>query len=165
MGQIRSSCLIQHMSWIEFISDVSKTLLSPYCHWGYWKIRETKWIVKSHIAVMVELEVISKCFLVHFMLLCNEQMYFSSLFFFFPFLSFLFFFLLFQSLGFPHGSVVKNPPASVGDVGSISASGRSPEGDSNLLWYYCQKNLMDRGAWWATVHAMGSQKSWIQLSN
>ena len=58
--------------------DVSKTLLSSYYHWGYWEIRETKWIVKSRIAVMVELEGISKCFLVHFMLLCNEQMYFLS---------------------------------------------------------------------------------------
>ena len=29
--------------------------------------------------------------------------------------------------GFLGGSVVKNPPASAGDVGSIPGSGRSPE--------------------------------------
>ena len=29
-------------------------------------------------------------------------------------------------MGFPGGSVVKNPPASAGNVGSIPGSGRSP---------------------------------------
>ena len=36
--------------------------------------------------------------------------------------------------GFPGGSVVKNPPANVGDVGSIPESGRSHgEGNGNPL--------------------------------
>ena len=36
--------------------------------------------------------------------------------------------------GFPGGFVVKNPPASVGDVGSIAGLGRSPgEGNGNPL--------------------------------
>ena len=30
-------------------------------------------------------------------------------------------------LGFPCGTVVKNPPANVGDMGSVPGSGRSPE--------------------------------------
>ena len=43
--------------------------------------------------------------------------------------------------------MVKNPHASVGDVGSISGSGRSPgEGDGNPLQYSCLENPMDRGA-------------------
>ena len=34
--------------------------------------------------------------------------------------------------GFPDGSVVKNPPANAGDVGSITGQGRSPgEGNGN----------------------------------
>ena len=45
--------------------------------------------------------------------------------------------------------VVKNPPASAGDirdVGSIPVSGRSPgEGNGNLLLYSCLENLIDRG--------------------
>ena len=58
-----------------------------------------------------------------------------------------------QILGFPGGSMVKNPPASAGDLSSIPASGRSPgEGNGNSLQYSCLGNLMDRGAWWATVH-------------
>ena len=32
------------------------------------------------------------------------------------------------SWGFPGGTVVKNPPANGGDVGSIPGSGRSPGG-------------------------------------
>ena len=54
--------------------------------------------------------------------------------------------------GFLGGSVVKNPPANAQDLDSISESGRSPgEGNDNPLQYSCLGNLMDRGAWWATV--------------
>ena len=49
--------------------------------------------------------------------------------------------------------VVKNPLASVGDVGSTPGSGRSSEeGNGNPLQYSCLENSMDRGAWQATVH-------------
>ena len=45
--------------------------------------------------------------------------------------------------------VVKNPPASTGDVrgaSSIPGSGRSPgEGNGNLLQYSCLENPMDGG--------------------
>ena len=62
-------------------------------------------------------------------------------------------------MGFPGGSEVKNPPANAGDVGSIPGSGRSPgEGNGNSLQYSCLGNLMDRGAWRATV--LGVAKSW-----
>ena len=54
--------------------------------------------------------------------------------------------------------VVKNPPASAGDIramGLIPRSGRSPGGeDGNPLQYSCLKNPMDRGDWWATVHGV-----------
>ena len=49
-------------------------------------------------------------------------------------------------LGFPGGSVVKNPPANVGDAGLIPVSGRFPgEGNGNPLQYSCLGNPMDRG--------------------
>ena len=55
--------------------------------------------------------------------------------------------------GFPGGTVVKNPPANGGDVGSIPGSGRYPGGGNvNPIQYSCLENPMDRGAWWATVH-------------
>ena len=67
-------------------------------------------------------------------------------------------------MGFPGGSVVKNPPANVGDMGLIPGWGRSPEeGDGNPLQYSGLGNPMDRGACGATVHEV--QKSQIQLSN
>ena len=51
------------------------------------------------------------------------------------------------SLGFPGGSVLKNPPANAGDSGSIPGLGRYPgEGNGNLLQYFCLENSMDRGA-------------------
>ena len=59
-------------------------------------------------------------------------------------------------MGFPGGSVVKNPHANgrgTGDVGSNSGLGRSPErGNGNPLQYSYLKNTMDRGAWRAIVH-------------
>ena len=49
--------------------------------------------------------------------------------------------------------MVKNPPTSAGVVGSILGSERSPgEENGNPLQYSCLGNLIDRGAWWATVH-------------
>ena len=54
--------------------------------------------------------------------------------------------------------VLKNPPANAGDIrvmGSVPGSGRSPGGGhGNPLQYSCLENLMDRGAWRATVHGV-----------
>ena len=52
-------------------------------------------------------------------------------------------------VGFPGGSVVKNPPANAGDAGSVPDSGISPGKNGNPLQYSCLGNPMDRGAWWA----------------
>ena len=66
--------------------------------------------------------------------------------------------------GFLGGSVVKNPPANAGDVGSIPGSGRSPGGgNGNPLQYSCLGNPTDRGAWRAIVR--GVVKIWTQLSD
>ena len=58
--------------------------------------------------------------------------------------------------------MVKNLPANVGgikDVGSFPESGRSPgERNGYPLQYSCLENSMDRGALWATVKSMGSQR-------
>ena len=54
-------------------------------------------------------------------------------------------------VGFPSGSVVKNPPANVRDMGWIPESGRSPEeGNGNPLQYSCLGNPMDRRSLWVT---------------
>ena len=54
--------------------------------------------------------------------------------------------------------MVKNPPASAGDAGSIPGSGRFSGGENgNLLQYSCLENSMETGAWWATV--LGVAKS------
>ena len=56
---------------------------------------------------------------------------------------------------FPGGSVVKSMPANAGDVGSIPGLGRPlGEGNDNLLQYSCLENLIDKGAWWATVYGV-----------
>ena len=61
--------------------------------------------------------------------------------------------------GFPGGSVIKNPPANVGEAGSSPGLGRSLRvGDGNLLQYFCLENPMDRGTRRATVH--GVAKNW-----
>ena len=56
---------------------------------------------------------------------------------------------------FLDGSVVKNPPANAGDADLIPGLGRYlEEGNGNPLQYSHLGNLMDRGAWWATVHGI-----------
>ena len=51
--------------------------------------------------------------------------------------------------------MVKNSPASAGDMGLIPGSGRCPGvRNGNLLQYSYPENSMDRGAWWATVHGV-----------
>ena len=57
-------------------------------------------------------------------------------------------------LGFPGGSMVKNPPANAGNAGSIPGSERSPGGgNGNPLQYSClgeshgQRNLAGYRPW------------------
>ena len=66
-------------------------------------------------------------------------------------------------MGFPGGSVAKNPPANAGDAGLILGLGRSPGGGNGTpLQYSFLENPMDRGAWQATAH--GVTKSQTQLN-
>ena len=69
---------------------------------------------------------------------------------------------------FPSDPAEKNPPANAGnlrDSGS-SLSGRSPAGGhGSPLQYACLENPMDRGAWWAIVHRVTKNWTWLkQLS-
>ena len=65
---------------------------------------------------------------------------------------------VFALWGFPGSSVVKNPPANAGDMGSISVSGGFPGGgNGNPLQNFCLGNPMDRGAWWAVVHEVAKE--------
>ena len=63
-----------------------------------------------------------------------------------------------MSLGFPGGSMVKNPSANVGDtrdMGSIPGLGISPGiGNGNPFQYSCLENFIDRGAWQTIVHGL-----------
>ena len=51
-------------------------------------------------------------------------------------------------MGFPDGTVVENPPAHAGDMGSIPGSRRSAGvGNGYPLQYSCLEDSTDRGAW------------------
>ena len=62
--------------------------------------------------------------------------------------------------------VVKNLPASVGDikdVGSIPGSERSPGGGhGNPFQYSCLENPMDREAWWAAVYGVAQSRTQLK---
>ena len=63
--------------------------------------------------------------------------------------------ILFEFNTVPCSSVGKESACNAGDPGSIPGLGRSPgEGNGNPFQYSCQENLMDRGAWRATVHGV-----------
>ena len=59
--------------------------------------------------------------------------------------------------------VVKNPPSNAGDVtdaGLMPGSGITPgEENGNPLQYFCLENLMDKGAWWATVYGVSVSRT------
>ena len=60
-------------------------------------------------------------------------------------------------MGFPRGSMVKNPPASAGDAGSVPGSGRSSGvGNGNPPQCSCLGKPMDKGAWWAMTYQLNS---------
>ena len=68
-----------------------------------------------------------------------------------------------DDLPFRGSSFFKESACNAGDTGdvrSIPASGRSPgEGNGNSLQYSCLKNIMDRGAWQATVHGVAKNRT------
>ena len=51
---------------------------------------------------------------------------------------------------------------AAGDVGSIPGSGRSPgEGNGSWLQYSCVENPRDSRPWWATVHGVAKNRTWL----
>ena len=61
-------------------------------------------------------------------------------------------------MDFPGGSVVKNPLANAGDMGSIPGLGISTgERNGNPLQCSCLGNPMDRETWWATVRGVAKE--------
>ena len=51
---------------------------------------------------------------------------------------------------------------NAGDTGSITGSGRSPEGgNGNPLQYCCLENFMNTGVWQATVHEVTRSPTWL----
>ena len=66
---------------------------------------------------------------------------------------------------FPGGSDGKESACNVGDLGSVPRLGRSPGGGhGNPLGYSCLENLMDRGAWQATVHTVTKSRTLKKLT-
>ena len=68
-------------------------------------------------------------------------------------------------MGVNGGSDSRESAFNVGDLGSVPGLGRSPGGGhGNPLQYSCLENLLDRGAWWATVHGHKELDTTEQLS-
>ena len=65
-------------------------------------------------------------------------------------------------LDFPGGACCKESPANVGEVGSVSGSGRCPGGgNDNPLQYFCPENPVARGGWQATIHKVSKTWTWL----
>ena len=65
-------------------------------------------------------------------------------------------------LSFSGGGDSKESACNVGDLSWIPGLGRSPGGGhGNPLQYSCLENLMDRRAWWATVHGVAKSQAWL----
>ena len=57
--------------------------------------------------------------------------------------------------------MIKNVPAL--QETRVRSLGLEDPLEKGILQYSCLGNPMDRGAWWATVHAV--EKNWTRLSN
>ena len=72
-------------------------------------------------------------------------------------------------MGFSYGTVLKNLPANAGDTGEVDSTpglGRAPgEGNGNPIQYSCLENLIDRGAWWATVHGVTKESNMTERAH
>ena len=72
---------------------------------------------------------------------------------------------LLEIQGFPGGSDGKESACNAGDPGSIPGLGRFlGKGNGNPLQYYSLENLMNREAWWATVHRVTESATTEQLT-
>ena len=62
------------------------------------------------------------------------------------------------------GSDSKESACNVGGLGLIPKSGISPgEGNGYPLQYSCLGNPMGRGSWWATVHGVSKNQTWLSM--
>ena len=66
----------------------------------------------------------------------------------------------FNIMGFPGGSDGKESACNMGDLGSITGSGRLPgERNGYPLQYFCLENSMDRKDWWMLVHEVAKSQT------
>ena len=69
------------------------------------------------------------------------------------------------AMDFPGGMVVKTTPTNAGKArltGSIPGWGTSPAvGKGNPFYDSCLENSQERGAWWATVHWVTKNQTWL----
>ena len=70
--------------------------------------------------------------------------------------------------GFPGGASVKEHPCQWGDT-NIWVQSQSQEDflekeTGSWLQYFCLENLIDRGAWWATVHGVTKSRTWLSTT-
>ena len=67
---------------------------------------------------------------------------------------------IWQELGFPGGSDIKESTCDAEDLGLIPGLGRSPaEWNDYPLQYFCLENAMGRGAWRTTVHGVAKSQT------
>ena len=65
-------------------------------------------------------------------------------------------------LGFPCDSAGKESACNAEDLGLIPGLEGSPgERNGSPLQYLCLENLMDRGAWRATIHGVTKSQTWL----
>ena len=95
------------------------------------------------------------CWFIYSITLCFGKMCILSL----HNLSSFFYFFIYS---LPGGSDGKLSACSVGHTGSTPEWGSaSGEGNGSPLQYSCLKNPMDRGAWWATIHGVTENRTWL----
>ena len=68
-------------------------------------------------------------------------------------------------MGFPGGSMVKNPPANAGDMGLVPELGTPRRRKRKSTPLFLPRNPMDRGALQATVHGVSKDMTATELTH
>ena len=97
------------------------------------------------------------CWFIYSITLCFGKMCILSLYNLSSFFSFFIY-----SLNLPGGSDGKLSACSVGHTGWTPEWGSSSgEWNGSPLQYSCLENPMDRGAWWAMIHGVTENRTWL----
>ena len=128
------------LNWVR-CPELVRILASPLFFSDYFFLfPQINWFISFFLCILADWD---------FLLFCLSN---------FVFLIYIFYWYIVDSLD----SDSKESACNARDLGLIPRSWKSSgEGNGYPLQYFCLKNSIDRGAWWATVQGVAKSQTWL----